>query len=90
MLILTRKLGESIAIGDQIKVTLIEIQGKHVKIGVNAPKDVPIHRQEIYEKIQEENIRAAQISQADLDRLKDAMVADLDQQERDSKEPDQS
>ena len=51
MLILTRKLGESIAIGDQIKVTLIEIQGKQVKIGVIAPKDVSIHRQEIYERI---------------------------------------
>jgi len=90
MLILTRKQGESVAIGDDIQVTVVEIQGKQVKLGVKAPREIAVHRQEIYEKIQEENIRAAQISQADLDRLKDAMVADLDQQERDSKEPDQS
>ena len=69
MLILTRKLGESIAIGDDIRVTLIEIQGRQVKIGVGAPKDVPIHRLEIYEKIQGENLRASQASDLDLARL---------------------
>ena len=69
MLILTRKLGESIAIGDQIKVTLIDIQGRQVKIGVNAPRDVPIHRQEVYEKIQLENLRASRTSDLDLSRL---------------------
>ena len=90
MLILTRKQGESVAIGDDIQVTVVEIQGKQVKLGVKAPREIAVHRQEIYEKIQEENIRAAQISQDDLDRLKDAMVGDLDQQERDPKEPDQS
>jgi len=70
MLILTRKLGESIAIGDQIKVTLIEIQGKHVKIGVNAPKDVPIHRQEIYERIVGENLLASMASDRDLEEIR--------------------
>jgi len=90
MLILTRKQGESVAIGDDIQVTVVEIQGKQVKLGVKAPREIAVHRQEIYEKIQQENIRAAQISQADLDRLKDAMVVDLDQQEIDSKEPDRS
>ncbi len=69
MLILTRKLGESIAIGDDIRVTLIEIQGRQVKIGVGAPKDVPIHRLEIYEKIQSENLRASLATDFDLDRL---------------------
>ena len=69
MLILTRKLGESIAIGDQIKVTLIDIQGKQVKIGVNAPKDVPIHRQEIYERIVGENLRASMASDQDLEEI---------------------
>ena len=70
MLILTRKLGESIAIGDQIKVILIEIQGKHVKIGVNAPKDVPIHRQEIYERIVGENLLASMASDRDLEEIR--------------------
>ena len=69
MLILTRKLGESIAIGEQIKVTLIDIQGKQVKMGVNAPKDVPIHRQEIYEKIMGENLRASMASDRDLEEI---------------------
>ncbi|MEA2063440.1 MAG: carbon storage regulator CsrA [Gemmatimonadota bacterium] len=66
MLILTRKLGESIAIGDQIKINLIDIQGKQVKIGVSAPKDVPIHRQEIYERIVGENLRASMASGQDI------------------------
>ena len=69
MLILTRKLGESIAIGDGIKVTLLEVQGKQVKIGVQAPGNVAIHRQEIYEKIQQENLHAAGASEQDLTRL---------------------
>ena len=66
MLILTRKLGESIAIGDGIKVTLLEVQGKQVKIGVQAPGNVAIHRQEIYEKIQQENLHATGASEQDL------------------------
>ena len=90
MLILTRKQGESVAIGDDIQVTVVEIQGKQVKLGVKAPREIAVHRQEIYEKIQEENIRAAQISQEDLDRLKDAMVLDPDQAKKDSREPDRS
>ena len=90
MLILTRKQGESVAIGDDIQVTVVEIQGKQVKLGVKAPREIAVHRQEIYEKIQEENIRAAQISQADLDRLKDAMVADPDRRKGDSGEPGRS
>ena len=69
MLILTRKLGESIAIGDSIKVTLLEVQGKQVKIGVLAPQDIPIHRQEVYEKIQLENLRASVASENDLSAL---------------------
>ncbi|MBW7996905.1 MAG: carbon storage regulator CsrA [Candidatus Glassbacteria bacterium] len=70
MLILTRKLGESIAIGDQIKVSLLEVQGKQVKIGVLAPPEVPIHRQKVYEKIQQENRRAAGTREQDLQELK--------------------
>lgn len=69
MLILTRKLGESIAIGDGIKVTLLEVQGKQAKIGVQAPREVAIHRQEVYEKIQQENLRAAGASEQDLKSL---------------------
>jgi carbon storage regulator len=72
MLILTRKQGESVAIGDDIQVTVVEIQGKQVKLGVQAPREVSVHRQEIYEKIQQENIRASQVDDFDLSDLKNA------------------
>ena len=62
MLILTRKLGEKINIGDDITVTLIEIKGAQVKLGIEAPKNVEIHRQEIYERIREENLSSSDIN----------------------------
>ncbi len=69
MLILTRKLDESITIGDEITITVLEIEKGHVRLGINAPKHVAIYRNEIYERIQEENIRAAKTSKADLLKL---------------------
>jgi len=62
LLILTRKVGESVAIGDDIQVSVVEIKGNQVKLGIKAPRDVTVHREEIYLKIQEENRRAAQVS----------------------------
>ncbi len=62
MLILTRKLGESITIGDEVKITIVDCQGKQVKLGIVAPKHVKVHREEIFEKIQEENMKAAKVS----------------------------
>jgi carbon storage regulator len=59
MLILTRKLGEAIAIGDDIKITLLDIKGKYIRIGIEAPRNVTVHRQEIYQLIQEQNIEAS-------------------------------
>ena len=59
MLILTRKLGESIAIGDDIKITFLDIKGKQLRIGVEAPRNVSVHRGEIYQMIQEQNLHAA-------------------------------
>lgn len=90
MLILTRKQGESVAIGDDIQVTVVEIQGKQVKLGVKAPREIAVHRQEIYEKIQKENIRAAQISREDLEKLKDAIIMDPEHLNADPEEIDQS
>jgi len=57
MLILTRRVGESLVIGDSIKVTVISAHGNQVKIGVDAPNDVPVHREEIYKRIQNEHDR---------------------------------
>ena len=62
MLILTRKIGESIAIGDDIQIHVVDIRGNQVKLGILAPKDVEIYREEVYLKIQEENRLAAEIS----------------------------
>ncbi|MCH9030895.1 MAG: carbon storage regulator CsrA [candidate division Zixibacteria bacterium] len=66
MLILTRKLGESITIGDQIKITVLGVYGRQVRIGIEAPQDVVVHREEIYVKIQEENRKAAKNIKSDL------------------------
>lgn len=66
MLILTRKLGEQITIGDDIVISLLEIKGSQVKLGIEAPQSISIHRQEIYERIRAENLRSAEISETDL------------------------
>ncbi|HPC47917.1 MAG TPA: carbon storage regulator CsrA [Deltaproteobacteria bacterium] len=62
MLILTRKVGESVAIGDDIQISVVEIKGTQVKLGIRAPREISVHRQEIYLKIQEENLRASQVT----------------------------
>jgi len=58
MLVLTRKVDQSIMIGDHIRVVIVDIRGDQVKVGIEAPKDISVHRQEVYQEIQEENRRA--------------------------------
>lgn len=60
MLALARKINQSIMIGSDIEITLFEIKGDQVKIGINAPKSVPIYRKEIYMQIQDENKKASE------------------------------
>ncbi len=60
MLALARKINQSIMIGNDIEITLLEIKGDQVKIGINAPKSVPIYRKEIYVQIQDENKKASE------------------------------
>ncbi|WP_027726369.1 carbon storage regulator CsrA [Tuberibacillus calidus] len=73
MLVLTRKKNESLIIGDNIEIEILSIDGEQVKIGIKAPRDVDIHRKEVYLAIQKANSDAAQqpISFAALDQLKD-------------------
>jgi carbon storage regulator len=62
MLVLTRKLGESIAIDDHIKIRVVQIKGKQVRLGIEAPKDTKIHREEVYLAIQNQNQESASTS----------------------------
>lgn len=55
MLILTRRVGETLMIGDEVTVTVLGVKGNQVRIGVNAPKDVAVHREEIYDRIKKED-----------------------------------
>jgi carbon storage regulator len=67
MLILTRKSGETITVGDDVVVNVLEIKGSQVKIGIDAPLGICVHRGEIYEKIQQENMLAATVEAFDFD-----------------------
>ena len=69
MLILSRKAGERITIGDDIVVTILEVKGRSVRVGIEAPSHTTIHREEIYQKIQEENRRASMVELADFEQL---------------------
>ncbi len=73
MLALTRKVGESIIIGDNIELTVIAVTGDQIKLGIDAPRSVNIYRKEIFLQIQEENKSAAQTSDAGAKALKDLM-----------------
>lgn len=59
MLALSRKIGESIMIGNEIEITIIEVKGDQVRLGINAPKSIPIHRKEIYLQIKDSNKEVA-------------------------------
>lgn len=66
MLILTRKSGEGVRIGDDIRIVVLELKGNQVRIGIKAPLDTPVYRNEVYERIKSENIKA---SAATIDHL---------------------
>lgn len=66
MLVLTRKLNQSIIIGDNIEIVVLEVRGEQVRIGIKAPKNVSVHRKEVYEQIADENKGAASVSPDDL------------------------
>ena len=72
MLVLTRKLGESIAIDDNIKIVVVQIKGKQVRLGIQAPKETKIHREEVYVAIQDQNKKAT-LASTDSEQLSKAL-----------------
>jgi carbon storage regulator len=74
MLVLTRKAGEGIIIGDNIKVTVIELKGGGVRIGIEAPAEQKIYRQEVYDRICRENMEATRWNPADLGDLSSTLA----------------
>ncbi len=76
MLVLTRRLNQSIKIGDDIEITVVEVRGDQVRLGVNAPRDVSVHRKEVYLQIQQENRAASAAPEGEsLDSLGDAITS---------------
>jgi carbon storage regulator len=69
MLVLTRKIGESIQINEDVKITVIEVKGKNIRLGIEAPKETKIYRQEVFLRIKEENQSAAAAVQLDLGKI---------------------
>ena len=73
MLVLTRKSGEAINVGDEITVTVLEVRGSQVRLGIQAPRNVIIHRKELYEKIRSENLLSSGLSIDDFKKIRERL-----------------
>ena len=69
MLVLSRHRDQSIVIGEDVVVTIVDIRGDKVRLGIDAPSEIPVHRREVYEAIQRENLRAARLEPKDVRQL---------------------
>jgi len=76
MLVLTRKLGENIRIGDTVKITVLEVRSGQVKLGIEAPHETSVHREEVHRRICQENLRAAAHAPEDLEDVMRAFATD--------------
>ena len=73
MLVLTRKSGEAINVGDEITVTVLEIRGNQVRLGIQAPLSITIHRRELYDKIRSENLISSRLSMDDFKHIRERL-----------------
>ncbi len=71
MLILTRKIGETVAIGDEVKVQVVDVKGRQVRLGITAPASCAVHREEVFQRIQEQNRQSVDPAPSDLEALAD-------------------
>ncbi len=78
MLVLSRKINQSIMIGDEIEIKVLEIRGDQVRLGIEAPKRIPVHRKEVYEAIIKENILAAQMAAQVEQKVEESVVKELE------------
>ncbi len=83
MLVLSRQRDETIMIGDEIEITIVDIRGDKVRVGINAPIHIPVHRKEVYDAIKEENRRAANIKPDDISDAVAASNQTTDKRRRD-------
>ena len=74
MLVLTRKLGEGIVIGENVTITIVEMKGGNIRIGIEAPPDMKIYRQEVFDRIAQENRGASQWDILDLDKISNNLI----------------
>jgi carbon storage regulator len=91
MLVLARKLNESIMIGDEVEVVVIDIKGDQVKLGIRAPKNVTVHRKEIYQDIKQENIAAisSEFKPDDLRELSDFFMKEKEGEKTEKKDKEE-
>lgn len=71
LLILTRKIGETVAIGDEVKVQVVDVKGRQVRLGITAPASLAVHREEVFQRIQEQNRQSVDPAPSDLAALAD-------------------
>lgn len=76
MLVLARKVGQSIVVNDNVEILIIEVRGDQVRLGIEAPRSIPVHRKELFEQIRAENLKAA--AEADVDAATQAL-GDIEQ-----------
>ncbi|MFQ5451504.1 MAG: carbon storage regulator CsrA [Nitrospinaceae bacterium] len=78
MLVLTRRIGESIKINEDVKITVIDIKGKNIRLGIEAPRETKIYREEVFLRIKQENLSAATPTDLDLGKISQLVKNNLD------------